>query len=923
MAIGPKPLLPLDEDPTPVMPSAPPAEGYTPAAGLAGVGSSITSATGSEPVLSYSLLTSMLRMPTASVNKALIARGQAPIAAPRPQLNRIFIKPSADVGAVAETYLHRPLVEVIPSYKKIKKTHKHIDSLLHAVKAQANNASFTLNPSEPLAEDHCVATLARAIVTHVVKNATASLASDKTTNDAFIAKVLKDLDEEIAQLHHKDISPEKRALIEVALRRQCVEKLLGALKDRLRPTSATGQAAFTPDIISIAEQLYIFATRGGAFKPCFDLSSAVMNLATPEMETFKRAFQGRFFAGVAHTVKADLSRLADDYRVYLQRTLIPGCTDPRSALFVERFIGESILRAENTLEPLLIGNALRSRDLARFAADLRKLDAVGSRCANISVPRAVRKYFTLMPFPAEKTLGKKLELCNRLLALYEQPEKLRVAQELLAVVHELELPAYTEAAKSQTLPPTWKSDLQAILECFTRSGRSADHRTDEAGELVALAPMDARELAPAIQGATELEIINQRLLRPFIDSVLQRMDKEVATKAKALSTPSNPRVLSIQARVPIQLSVIPGAVAAVEKNTQEADRASAKAFTEEFLHNACAETLRALSNFDAHREAFDRTGYIPLEVYGDAAALYNLATDNGRLLMRRHPLKDAIEQLLGKDSKIADDIAAIEREETETSLTGEIRALQAKKKQTLLWAREMLRSEGTAFMLPPMSILPERPVAAPAVAVAAAAPAAAAAAAARSAPDVMREDINGTEDISFEATRTDWFDHLRTKEKVCVLCNLYMKRMGPEGSIERGAKEHFTSRGIVDLSRESRAELLAIEKDLKGEEIKTIAQRLLIEYALRTSTFPESARATFTKMSENGIGSDAVFLREVYNQAVREADGYEISEGDPRWAESHWFTDSFTFSGGDAVQQLHNRRRVIQALERFILKPQV
>lgn len=939
----------VDEDP---QPSAPPVEA---AAGIGSTGSTLTSAApaavggiataASQPTpFSYSFLTAMLSMHPDNVNRILVDRGYTPIQHPASedpariypaldttpasapvidttvlstQFSRLFLKPLPIFASFVESYLNRPLAEAIPAYKKVKKTNPHLDAALSAVKKEANKASFTLNPSEPLAETHCIATLARAIVHHAIAKTAANSTSDKMSTDQFIAEVLRGLDVEIAQLHHKEISPEKRALIEVALRRNCAEKLVEALKYMLYNTSSSGHAAFDKDIICITENLHSFATRGGVFKPCFDLTALVMNLASAEMETFTERYTETFFSSETRSVSLNLTELNNAYRTYLQGTLVPDSTDPRTALFIDTFVNKSVGRAENTLQARCIGNALRSRDLAQFAADLKKLDATIGLLKKIDITHAVEEYFRLMPTASEKTLGKKVELCNRLLARYELPVKLEMAKRLLQVLQELEMPAYKTAAASLTLPSTWKSDLQQVLECFTRSGRFAEVKINEAGELVEVAPMAADAVQPGTGSATEFETINRAFLSPLISAVMRNAEAKIAQREKALSTPSKARVLTMQECVPLYLETIREAVEAVAANTQEADRASAKALVEEFLRNACTQRITLFPQFQAHKEKFNETGYLPLEVYADAVAVGNLATDNGGLLMRRNPLQPALNAIFGDATKIGNDIAVIEGQESNPSLTAPQKAVLAAKKQTLAWAREMLRPEATEFIMPPMLILPERPIAAPVEQVVAVAPTPApiVAAAVRTAPTVMREDINGTDGIAFDATRTDWFDGLRTEEKICVLSNLFMERMGLEGSIERKAREYLAAKKVnVHTS------LTAMETGLRGDDIKALAQRLLIEYSLRTRTFEENARGTFQKMQDTGLGSNHAFLGEVYNQAVKEADGYEISEGDMSWAGKHWFNDGFSPSK-DAVARLHNRKRAIQALMRFILKP--
>ncbi len=148
-------------------------------------------------------------------------------------------------------------------------------------KKEENTTGFILNPLEKPTEGSSLARLAELIASNAIgETQDTRLQIDLATSRFFpiplkrFTQIFAKMNAAIEELHHKEIAPEKRALIEVALRKRCAELVVEKTKNKWYDIEGTS-LTLTKEFVPIMRGLHDFVTRLGAFTPVMDVKAVL------------------------------------------------------------------------------------------------------------------------------------------------------------------------------------------------------------------------------------------------------------------------------------------------------------------------------------------------------------------------------------------------------------------------------------------------------------------------------------------------------------------------------------------------------------------------------------------------------------------------------------------------------------------------
>jgi len=794
-----------------------------------------------------------------------------------------------------------------------------IETLFSEVKHQFSKPN-TLNPSLTTEPASSISILARAIVDQATQG---SLLEKSTSVLERLHTILESMDQSIARLHLKQISPEQRALIEVALRRACTEQLHDRIKDELLSSQ------FHPQTIATLENLHNFLTRNDAFKPVIDVKTLV---AAPIVSRFTSIIQELSVTEGIHAPAACWVQIAH-FTEHLQE-LFSVCEDPRKKLVIDKIMQLSLEAALPSLESGIVVkakiNVSTPGSLHLFARELASLKQMElhPKTASVSMVKAITMYFAGLA-PDQATVDKKLEIFHILLSYIPNSGlKAIVAMELLSILHETEIDRYRDAATRNALPSTWVEELSQIADCLTRNGIYAEDGQQ---------PLQLADIIPFQRASiNNIDLVGGPLLDCLYQKTLAEVEASISSRSQALS-----RELSLQDKVPLYLEKIQKVARSVADSTDAANQMFGNVFITRLLHKKFAEELTsaALNKADAQREEFFKTGYLPIEVYGDAIALHNLETNNGQFpSVGQNALQRQIKSLFGTSQEIIwGRDSTLERQAYGHNSPAPISVAKAQV-QTFNWALAM-SEEGRSEFLPPPFFVPapraavveapiEEPVAvSQAPVMEAPAPIVAASSAVETPVRPERVEVRATDTVRINERDPRWFDNLPTEMQLCILSNILMKQIGPvEQStlayLPEEEKRDYAATALINNARRdydpltiARNRLMRIETELPADsDFRVLAKRALTRHALEHHTFTSDVTLRFLR--DRGFGDNQAFLKAVYEQAVAEMQGFEVSQGNFNWAGEHWYADT---QQGQYLDKVNATRRVAQALERVIL----
>lgn len=845
------------------------------------------------------------------------------------------VVPTFENPEMAISYVNQPIESLIPDYKHVKHEETPIDRLFSNLKREANQKNFTLNPSEPISGTSNIAQLGSAIVDQAIaKTVTAGTSSSLVVQ---LKEILAEMDLLIAKLHNKNIPKQKKALIEVALRSFCTTYLHSKVAEELYSAS-TGKPSFHPAILEQIEDLHLFLTKQGAFKPVLEVTTLV---AEPLVSAFAQKIN---IISQLQAIGNAVERFTSESEQLISRleNSVSVCEDLRKSAFIEKVHTACIQRALPNLENRIVSKAIRMQQfpgrLVMFAAELRSLK-MNETSFRISITTAIENYFLGTLNPDETTLEKKLELFHHILSgIADRPLKASIAVELLKTLHQMEMSKYEEAARRNTLPENWVSELSKIGDCLTRSGEYVDGEEE---------PLQLAHLLPSQRESIKnMDLVGRPLLNCLYQKNLAAVDASISSRSKALS-----RELSLHDKVPLYLEQIAKTAESVSEGTDATNRLFGKVFITRLLHKQFAEELKdaAVSKAATQIEAYHRTGYLPLDIYGDATALHHLETNNGMFTpVGQNALQRQIENLFGKREQIENTRSVVIGMQGNPFNTAAQAALYTAQVETLNWALTM-SEDGRSEFIPPPFFVPapravpptvtvveapiEEPVSAPVTVssepvIEAPAPAAVASAPVATAVRPEWISVRATDEITINETDNRSFDQLPTEMQLCILSNIVMSQLGSveqrtlaylpkeEERDYRSSALRNNARRDYDPLNIARNRLAKIESELPGgDDLRTLAKQALAGYALRNRTF--QSKVTLDFLRDRGFGEDGAFLKAVYDQAKAEAQGFDVSEGNLNWAAERWYAD--TQIASDPIGSLRATRRVAQALERVIL----
>lgn len=599
---------------------------------------------------------------------------------------------------VATSYLNAPIETLIPKYTKVKHGTTTVDTLLSQIKKEANKKGFTLNLSLPVDPASTLGKLGNEIVKLALAGPVTATAKPLALATDRLSEILSSMDTLIAGLHNKNIPADKRALIEVALRSFCTQ----SLHTKIAGEFFRGSASFHPQILTIMEDLNKFLTKHGAFKPVIDVKTLV---AAPVIDWYVRTTASNSLIPDEDAVEK-FEQQKPLFREHLHE-LFAASADPRKHILMDKLHAICVRKALPELEKSIVTKAIMNVEtpgaIETFAAELRSLKVNQSsfEYQGSSYTKLIQQYFDGLSDPAQKTVGKKLDLFNLILSsMTNRALKAVTAIELRDAMIEMEKGRYEAAAASNQLPGSWIQEFNQIADCLTRNGAYAD-----AGQ----APLQLDAIIDNSENtANILELINGPLLQKVYGAILASVNSAVQARRTALG-----HELTLEQKVSVYLEQIGQAITKIVEGTEAPSQLFAKVFMRRFLHNQFAKVLdsAALSKSSAQRDEYLRTGYLPLEMYGDAIALHNLETRNGVFATGRlNALQRQITHIFGTLAEINDMLSVVTGMEGNASNTAAQTSLFAVQRRTLEWAASMLSPDATELAPPPMLIAPARPM---------------------------------------------------------------------------------------------------------------------------------------------------------------------------------------------------------------------
>jgi hypothetical protein len=752
------------------------------------------------------------------------------------------------------------------------------------------------------------------------------------------AQIFAKMNAAIEELHHKEIAPEKRALIEVALRKCCPELVIEKTKNKLYDLEGT-PLTLTKEFLPIMRELHNFVTRSGAFTPVMDVKAALAR----QIETFvtQSIDMIRMQANPADSV-AVISSARDRLGAELIALLKE---EPEKAAYINGVVNvatqKTILKlhnavAEKPFRPILAIDAASSTDGVELRKNLLTIKAllVAFPGANTSLRSTVVQ--SLRDHPSIENLDGLLRFAVDLLENTPVEERASMAKDLRKVVVTLEKPRFLRASVGNKLPESWFADFSKIKSC--------------------LLPL-AEGIDPTSTDTFFTKRVYLRLLRPLTEKIEQELQTRRHDLEIELGHPPTIeemiRLCGVDSSVELQkiekkAGFLGFRSLRAERTTRAslinscinpADELHAQVFLSRYLHNHLAQYLCAeysSPNSPNELEMFQTTGYFPEETFSDAMALQSLATKKGRFAPRTNFLQEKLTSVFGSPEQILEQLIA-SRGLLSACQASSHSSLLATQIRTLEWALSMQEEGRTTFDRPPVAVTPEKK-APPLVAEmrdpsappkeipepAPSAPASPLEATSSSgaadlsipAPTLPRKVIRvrATDRLEIDTSHPDWYQRLPIEQRLCLLANVVLKLYGPN---ERLVEDYLMTEGS-----DTKRILTSLARRLPEEtDCQSAAQRILASYALRGRDW--DYKKFMDRIRDSGIAAEEAFLQHVYDQSKEELyiGDREIAHepaGQRAWSANHWYRDVFDRTAPAAIRNRH-RENVFQALERHIM----
>ncbi|MCX6990933.1 MAG: hypothetical protein NTX49_07735 [Chlamydiae bacterium] len=826
------------------------------------------------------------------------------------------------------SYCVGSLEDSIPPYVKQAHPKGALTQLFSAVKKEAKAPGFTLNPLEKLAEGSTLARLAELIASNALGETQDTRPTvDLATGRLFpiplkrFAQIFAKMNAAIEELHHKEISPEKRALIEVALRKRCAEALMEKTQLKLYDLEGT-PLTLTKEFLPIMRGLHDFVTRSETFKPVMDvkalLTRPIEGFVTESIETLR-----------TQATPADSVAVITSSRERLEAKLSALLKEqPEKAAYVAGALNVATQKtiaqlqqavAETPFRPILAIDPASSTDAIELRKNLLTIKAllVAFPGGNTSLRSTVVQ--SLRGHPSIENLDGLLLFAADLLANTPEAERDSLAKDLRNVVLTLEKRRYEPAAVENKLPESWFADFTKIKSCLLPAVEGTD---------------------PASTDTFLTERVYLRLLLPLTEKIEQELETRRHDLEIELGHPPTIeemiRLCGLDISVELQkiekkAGFLGFRSLRAERTTRPAlinsfinpaDEMQAQVFLSRYLHNHLAQHLSAeysSANSTKEKAQFQTKGYFPEETFSDAIALQSLATKRGMFASRTNFLQEKIISTFGTHEQILEQLIASR---------GRVSALQASSPSSLLttqirtleWALSMLEAGRTTFESPPVAVAPEKkapPL--PSATIGMGAPSAPLEEIPASAPVAPRPprqviQLRATDRLEIDTSHPDWYQRLPREQRLCLLANVVLKLYGEN---ERLVEDYFRTEGV-----DAKRTLTSLERRLPEEtDCLSAAQRILASYALREDAWDH--RRFMDRIRDSGISSEEAFLQHVYDQSKEElyVGEREIAHepaGQRAWAESHWYRDVFDGTAPAAIRNRH-RENVFQALQRHIM----
>ena len=847
------------------------------------------------------------------------------------------------------SYCVGSLEHSIPAYVKKAHTRGVLPQLFSVIKNEANAPGFTLNPLAKPAEGSCLERLAELIASNAVGETQDTRPQvDLATGRLFpiplkrFTQIFAKMNAAIEELHHKEIAPEKRALIEVALRKRCAELVTEKTKNKLYDLEGT-PLTLTKEFLPIMRGLHDFITRSGAFTPVIDvkavLARQIESFVTESIELIRS--QGNPADSVA-VISSARDRLVAELNALLKE-------QPEKAAYINGVVNvateKTILKLqqaviEHPFRPILAIDAASSTDGVELRKNLLTINAllVAFPGANTSLTSTVVQ--SLRDHPSIKNLDGLLRFAVDLLENTPAAERASMAKDLRKVVVTLEKPRFVRAAVENKLPESWFADFSKIKSCLFPLAEGTD---------------------PTSTDTFFTKRVYLRLLRPLTEKI----EQELQTRRHDLEIElGHPPTIEEMIRLcgvdsSVELQKIEEKVgflgfrslrakrttrpALINSFINDVDELEAQVFLRRYLHNHLAHHLSAeysSPNSLNELERFQTTGYFPENTFSDAMALQSLATRSGLFGQRTNFLQQKLTSVFGSPEQIVEQLIA-SRGRVSASEARSQSALLATQIRTLEWALSMQEEGRETFEGPPVAVthekkapplasemrapsappkeIPEPAPSAPALTSEAQASIAAASTAADlsiAAPILPRQVIRvrATDRLQIDTSAPDWYQRLPREQRLCLLANVVLKLYGPN---ERLVEDYLMTEGL-----DTKRILTSLARRLPEEtDCQSVAQRILASYALRRDNW--DYKKFIDKIRDSGIAAEEAFLQHVYDQSKEElyVGAREIADepaGQRAWSANHWYRDVFDGTAPAAIRDRH-RENVFQALERHIM----